>query len=239
MTPATQSRRSARRWRIGVFIALWAMVAYVAVPWLWEAYYRRFPDLGQAPHLTHTGDRHPGDPVNIALVGTEPEVNAGLRAAGWFPADPLGLKSDLQIAADSVLRRPDETAPVSNLFLFDRKEDLAFEQPVGNSPRQRHHVRFWRWDKTRDGEPVWFGSVTYDERVGLSHTTGQVTHHIGPDVDAERDRIAAELARAGCVRDTSWIDGFQHPPEGRNGGGDPWRTDGRLAVVHLQACAAR
>jgi hypothetical protein len=26
--------------------------------------------------------------------------------------------------------------------LFGRKEDLAFEQPVGDSPRQRHHVRF-------------------------------------------------------------------------------------------------
>lgn len=239
MTGTAPRRRHARMWRIGLFVALWAVAAYLAVPWLWEAYYRRFPDLAQAPHLTHTGDHHPGDPVNIALVGTEEELKAAMRVAGWFPADPLGLRSDLQIAADSVLRRPDETAPVSNLYLFGRKEDLAFEQPVGHSPRQRHHVRFWRWDKTEDGAPVWFGSATYDERVGLSHTTGQVTHHIGPDVDTERDRIAAELARAGCVRGTRWIDGFQRPPEGRNGGGDPWRTDGRLAVVRLGACAAR
>ncbi|MFO1313350.1 MAG: LssY C-terminal domain-containing protein [Burkholderiales bacterium] len=234
-----RSRRSARWRRIGVFLVLWAAAAYIVVPLAWDAYYRHFPDYAKAPHLTHTGTGHPGDPVNIALVGTESQVNAAMKAAGWFAADALGLRSDLAIAADSVLGRPDDQAPVSNLFLFGRKEDMAFEQPVGDSPRQRHHVRFWRWDKTRDGEPVWFGSATYDERVGLSHVTGQVTHHIGPDVDAERDRIAAELGRAGCVRGTSWIDAFQAPPEGRNGGGDPWRTDGRLAVVELRDCAPR
>jgi hypothetical protein len=125
---------------------------------------------------------------------------------------------------------------VSNLFLFGRKQDLAFEQPVPGGPKQRHHVRFWRWDQQRDGLPVWFGSATYDERVGLSYTTGAVTHHIAPDVDRERDRIAAELADDGCVKRREWIDGFHAVREGRNGGGDPWRTDGRLAVLYLQRC---
>ena len=236
--PVRSSR--ATRWRrIALFIVFWAVAAYLVVPMLWDAYYSRNPDYASAPHLTHTGDKHPGDPVNLALVGTEAQVNAAMKAAGWFVADALGLKSDLKIGVDSVLGRPDTTAPVSNLFLFGRKEDLAFEKPVGDNPRQRHHVRFWKWDKTKNGQPVWFGSATYDERVGLSHTTGQVTHHIGPDVDAERDRIATELAKAGCVQATSWIVGFQQPPEGRNGGGDPWRTDGRLAVVDLRDCAAR
>jgi hypothetical protein len=53
-----------------------------------------------------------------------------MRAAGWFPADPLGLASDLKIAADTVLKRPYDQAPVSGLYLFGRKEDLAFEKPV-------------------------------------------------------------------------------------------------------------
>lgn len=231
----TSHRRA--RWRRFLWIvAAWAVVAYLAAPWIWETWFRDHPDYAHAPHVTRTSDGHPGDPVNIALVGSEAEVVAGMRAAGWYPADPLSLKADLRIAADSVLRRPDDEAPVSNLFLFDRKEDLAFEQPVGDSPRQRHHVRYWRWDKTDDGKPVWFGSATYDERVGLSHTTGQVTHHIGPDVDAERERIASQLTRAGCVQGVRTIDGFQQPPEGRNGGGDPWRTDGKLAVVELRGC---
>jgi len=35
--------------------------------------------------------------------------------------------------------------------------------------------RFWRWDKLEAGQPAWFGSATFDERVGLSHETGQIT----------------------------------------------------------------
>jgi hypothetical protein len=95
-------------------------------------------------------------------------------------------------------------------------------------------VRFWRWDQTRDELPVWFGSATYDERAGLSYTTGEITHHIGPDVDAERNLIVSGLTRVGWVSGVQWIDGFHRELEGRNGGGDLWRTDGRLAIVRLQ-----
>jgi hypothetical protein len=236
------ARMALRRRRLRilfVILAAWAALAYLLAPRMWEAYFHRHPDYADVARVTVTSDGHPGDPVNIALVGSETDVVSAMGAAGWFPADAITLRSSLRIAADSVLRRPDDDAPVSSLFLFGRKQDLAFEQPVGDSPRQRHHVRYWRWDKTDNGEPVWFGAATYDERVGLSYTTGQVTHHIGPDVDAERDRIAAGLASAGCARTTRWIDGFHRTLEGRNGGGDPWRTDGRLEVVDLRPCAQR
>jgi LssY C-terminus len=94
-------------------------------------------------------------------------------------------------------------------------------------------VRFWRWDQLHDGREVWFGAATFDERVGLSHTTGQVTHHIGPDLDAERDRILAELEKAAQTHEVYWMSGFHQQLEGKNGGGDPWHTDGRLAVALL------
>ena len=63
---------------------------------------------------------------------------------------------------------------------------------------------------------------------------GQVTHHIAPDVDAERDRLVGELQQAGVVQSVQWLDGFHTACEGRNGGGDPWHTDGRLAIVTLR-----
>ena len=226
-----------RRWRVAiVVVAAWALVAYLVAPLVWELMLRGHPDIAQAQHLTATSDGHPGDPVNVALLGTEVDVVKAMQAAGWSPADPVTLATSLRIAADSVLRRPDPDAPVSSLFLFGRRQDLAFEQPVGDSPRQRHHVRFWRWDHVVDGRAVWFGAATYDERVGLSYTTGQVTHHIAADVDAERDRIARELARAGCIGGVRWVDGFHGQREGRNGGGDLWRTDGRLVVLTLATC---
>ena len=148
--------------------------------------------------MTQTSDGHPGDPINVALVGSDAEVVRGMAAAGWFPADPITLATSVRIVADSVLRRSDVDAPVSNLFLFSRKQDLAFEEPVGNSPRQRHHVRFWRWEKLYEGRPAWIGAATFDERVGLSHTTGQVTTSV------RRWMRSATASRASCRRRVLW-----------------------------------
>lgn len=224
-----------------VLLLAWAGAAYLLVPRAWERHYKRHPFDSIAARVTTTGDGHPGDPVNIALVGTEAEVIGAMLGAGWYPADPITLKSSLAIAVDSVLRRSDDEAPVSNLFLFGRKQDLAFEQPVKGGPRHRHHVRFWKWEaeagtewaEELKGLPVWFGAATYDDRVGLSYATGQITHHVAADVDAERDRIVEELDAGGWVKTVIWRDGFHPTLEGRNGGGDLWKTDGRLAVVRV------
>ena len=230
---ASRPRRMRRRLAVGaaVLLGVWLAVAYVLAPLVWERLERRHPSWDDNPRLTQTGDGHPGDPLNVALIGGEADIRKIMQDAGWFPAAPLGLRSDLKIAADTVLSRPDDEAPVSSLYLFDRREDLAFEQPVGDNPRQRHHVRFWKTRKTDDnGQPLWIGAASYDERVGLSHTTGQITHHISGDVDAERDHVFANLRATGELADEYVVDGFHKVREGRNGGGDRWWTDGRLLV---------
>jgi LssY C-terminus len=214
---------------------IWALIAYIIIPRIWALYFRRHPILSRLARVTETADGHPGDPTNIGIAGSEQELNQAMAAAGWFPANPITLGSSVRIAADTVLRRPDDDAPVSNLFLFGRKQDLAFEQPIGGGPAQRHHVRFWRWDQPYGDRTGWFGAATFDKGVGLSHTTGQVTHHIAPDIDAERDRLIAELQKVGAVQSVEWIAGFHSACEGKNGGGDPWHTDGRLAVIVLRA----
>ena len=227
----------ARRVRtVLAILGAWAFVAYLVAPWVWERYFREHHgSLRDSPRITTTSDGHPGDPLNIALVGTEAEVVMAMHAAGWFPADPITLETSLRIAVDSVMRRPDDDAPVSSLFLFGRKQDMAFEEPVGDSPRQRHHVRFWLSEAQENGRQVWLGAATFDVSVGLSHTTGEITHHIGPDVDGERDRIARELAAADWAASTAEVPGFHSEHAGRNGGGDPWNTDGKLVIVVLGA----
>jgi hypothetical protein len=40
------------------------------------------------------------------------------------------------------------------------------------------------------------------------------------------------------VQSIEWNDNFHTTLEGRNGGGDPWHTDGRLAIVVLRDSAA-
>ena len=213
---------------------IYFLAAYIIAPLGWRVYAHRHPALDAAPTITTTGDKHPGDPLNVALIGTKEDVEKIMKAAKWFAADPLGLKSDVRIAEDTVLKLPYEKAPVSNLFLFGRKEDLAFEQPVGGNPSQRHHVRFWKADKVDDqNRPLWFGSATYDERVGLSHTTGQITHHISGDVDKERDHLLSTLEKTGEAT-ISYENNFQPNRTGVNGGGDKWETDGRLGVATIK-----
>jgi hypothetical protein len=227
---------------VGVVVMLYLLAAYVVIPLAWKRETRHQLDPTGVPRITHTPSGIHGDPVNVALVGSESDVIHGMTAAKWYPADPITFRSSVRIAVDSVFRRPDDEAPVSPLELFGRKQDLAFEQPVGDSPRKRHHVRYWHWDQLVEGREVWFGAATYDERVGFSDTTGQITHHIGPDVDAERDRILSELKGAGQTLDVYLLDGFHKELRGRNGGGDPWYTDGRLGVgvlvIHTNKPAA-
>jgi hypothetical protein len=216
---------------LGGLLLLYLGMAYLLVPAAWNRYGHRHPSLENLPDITYAAHGIPGDPINVSLIGTKADVIRIMLAAGWYPADPLSLRSSLEIAAATVLKRSYDDAPVSNLYLWGRKEDLAFEQPVGRDPRQRHHVRFWRSDRDdSDGRPVWVGSATYDRRVGFSHRTGQVTHHIAADVDAERDHLFADLARTGDLAETYTVDDFHKTRQGRNGGGDPWHTDGKLYV---------
>jgi LssY C-terminus len=220
----------------GVLIVGYLVVAYVVLPMVWLRYTRHHPGLADIPNITHTVDGIPGDPLNVVLIGTETALKRIMLAAQWDPADPLTLRSRLEIAGAAVFEHPYDDAPVSNLYLWGRKEDLAFEQPVGNDPRQRHHVRFWRSDKLDpDGRPVWVGAAIFDQRVGLSHTTGQITHHTAPDIDAERDKLFADLKHTGDLTEVLFIDDFHHIRQGRNGGGDPWFTDGRLEMGVIRA----
>lgn len=241
LAPVDSPAKVARfRWFALRWTASWLLVylavAYVLIPVIWRgAEARHHPALAGLPEIARTRDNIPGDPLNLALIGSEQHVTRSMLAAGWHPADSLTLKSSLRIAGDTVLHRPYADAPVSSLYVWGRKQDLAFEQPAGNDPRRRHHVRFWRSSELdRDGSPLWVGAATFDRKVGLSHTTGQITHHISPDVDAERDKVLADLEHAGQVNGVTWIDGFHRQLSGRNGGGDSWKTDGRLPVVLLQ-----
>lgn len=235
----TPSRR--RRWLVlavrvsVVVIALWLLAAYVVLPALWR-HYEHHPSLEDAPKTTLTAQGIPGDPLNVGLIGTQDQVVRAMVESGWSPADPVTLRSSLHIARSVALDRPYPDAPVSPLFLFGRKQDLAFEKPVGQSAAHRHHVRFWRAPELgQGGVPLWIGAVTYDRSVGLSHRTGQITHHIGPDVDAERDALIGGFRTGGWLAKIFQVTGVGATLMGRNGGGDRYDTDGELTVGVLVA----
>jgi hypothetical protein len=190
--------------------------------------------LDGTPTITLTTTGIHADPINVGLIGTKDELVAAMAAAKWQPADPITFKSSAKLVKSVLLHRPDETAPVSNLYLWKRKEDLAFEQEVGKDASRRHHVRFWESTKQVNGRPLWLGSATFDTKVGFSHKTGLPTHHIDANIDTDRDKLLNDLTAAGWLLSTEGVEGFQPKRDGRNGGGDPYHTDGKLSVGILE-----
>jgi LssY C-terminus len=202
------------------------------------------------PSFTVAADGLPADPVNLVLVGTLDQLRAAFTAIGWVEADKLNLASSWRMVKAFVLNLPYPTAPFSTLYLFGRGQDVGFQKAIGDSPRKRHHVRFWGrslkhmedvdtasfWlntDLPPAGASVpWVGAGTKDTGFGLASMTFQITHATDTDTNAERDYIVDELRKAGVVSALIWektgdrIDG-EHI--------NRYITDGDVAVAELVA----
>ncbi|MFK8250741.1 LssY C-terminal domain-containing protein [Ancylobacter terrae] len=237
------SGRHRRRRRLLAWIAggllIWAAAAYILLPIAWT-HHERQPGLADKPMVTRTKQGIPGDAINVGLVGSKEDIIRAMAAAGWRPADPVTLRSSIDIIGSVVLDRPDPQAPVSPLYYDGRVEDLAFEKELGRSADRRDHVRFWKvLNDGIEGRPVWLGAATFDRGVGLSHYTGQVTHHIGPDIDAVRDLLVGDLEKAAMVTAVYQVTGVGPTVDGRNGGGDRYYTDGEVWIARLTVDGAR
>jgi hypothetical protein len=185
------------------------------------------------PLTTFTHHGQAGDPINVHFEATDSQIGAAFASAGWYRADETDLVTALRISGDSLLGRAYSTAPISNLFLYGRKEDLAFERP-GSSVRQRDHIRLWNTgQQTGDGRSRWIASGTKDVKVELKKSDHLPTHGISPDVDAERDLVVSELTQTGFVVGETRTTGFGKDTQGHNGGGDPYFTDGQVTVVTI------
>jgi LssY C-terminus len=201
------------------------------------------------PRFTITGDGLPGDPVNLVLTGTLQQLRSAFATAGWSEADRLGLSSSLRMIGAYVLNRPYPTAPFSTLYLFGRGQDIGFQKAIDDSPRKRHHIRFWAlaltyaeqtvgtaafWlntDRPPEGARVlWVGAGTRDTGFSLTRLTFQVTHATDADTNAERDYIVTELSRSRVIGNvTSYQSGQRLPIERVN----HYVTDGAVSVADL------
>ena len=229
--PATWKRRIFAA--VLVFALVYSVLSYAVLPTFWS-HYEGHERLAKLTFITTTSLGIPGDPLNIALEGSESEVLCALNRAGWIPADARTFRSSLKIVGSVLFDTPYLQAPVSDLFYGGERQDFAFQKAAGRSASSRHHVRFWRsLEGDEAGRPLWLGSVTYDRSVGFSHYTGAITHHIGADVDAERDALTQDLVAAGQAQAVAKVSGVRPTLFARNGGGDFYFTDGEMSVVTL------
>src|SRR5262245_49107520 len=111
----------------------YALAAYVILPRVVRMSLKIL-QRNSIPGFTITGDGMPGDPVNMVLIGTGQQLNAAFAKAGWFTADPLGAASSWRMIRTFLMNAPYPTAPFSSLYLFGRRQDFGFQEPIGDSP---------------------------------------------------------------------------------------------------------
>lgn len=176
---------------------------------------------------TLTGARM--EPINVIYVGTQDQIEEVFNRAGWFKADPSTPGNTLRAILVALRNEQYATAPVTPSYLDSEPETVAFEKPTDiNTLVQRHHTRLWKTSLTLEGRPVWVATASFDRGIGVGTKSGLPTHHIDPNVDAERAYILQTLNVAQPE--------FVHvvaPELGRNASGDEFFTDGQAAVINL------
>lgn len=225
-------RRSANWFALACSVYLG--LAYFAAPEFWTLRERN-AGASKLEMVTRTPQGIAGDPINVGLIGTREQIVRAFALVHWDTADAITLRTAVEIGESVLFDRPYPDAPVSQLLYEGRAQDLAFEKPVGDSADQRHHVRLWQTAEIQDdGRPLWLGAASFDRGVGISHDTGAITHHIGPDIDAERNLLMRDLMDVSALTSTSEKEGVGATSTGRNGGGDPYFTDGKVIVGTLK-----
>jgi hypothetical protein len=77
------------------------------------------------PSFTITGDGLPGDPVNLALIGTLPQLRTAFAALGWSEADRLSMASSWRKAVKVVQSGQRLPAERVNHYITDGEVTLA------------------------------------------------------------------------------------------------------------------
>lgn len=200
---------------------------------------------GRIPRFTTASDGFYVDPVNIILVGTKENLEKAFEKIGWVKADKLNVRTSEKMVRKFLENKPYPNAPFSNLYLFGRKQNIGFQQSIGNSPRKRHHVRFWAinvnkeinpldikfWTKKQRIKPdkvfTWVGAASEDIGFAFTKLTYQLSHRVNPEVDKERKYIL------NLLKDSKQIGKITYYKSGKFKVGK-YTSDGRIAVAKLK-----
>jgi hypothetical protein len=189
--------------------------------------------LADAPKRAVSKENKPGDPINLVFVGTAQEIEQAFRQAGWTEPKKKNDQSIWKTAVAVINNDGYNAAPVSDLYLFGRKEDLAFEKTL-NTFNKRHHLRLWQSPASApDGRPIWLAAATHD--VGIEPYRGGVSHATDSNLDDERAQVGSDLYLGGAVQAAEFIAPPNPLSSGMTATGGAWHTDGRLFVLDLKS----
>lgn len=237
-------------------LVTYALGAYVFVPALIR-FFRIFRPADHLPLYCVTPDGFASDPLNIGIIGTRQQIIDAMEKSGWHQADPHSGKYLIKYGLSMLFGWQYDNAPLSKLYLFGRRQDLAFEIPI-DSVSHRHHVRFWattynegkklsmrtiHWNHRRAhlfGDTLlWVGAASLDVGIAPIRHNLQLTHMIHPDTNKERELIVSQLKTAGLVKTTEDIK-LEKPYRLVNRAlRGSLHTDGVLKIVRLKTASAK
>jgi len=183
------------------------------------------------------GHGREGDIVNLLFVAQQPDLERAFERSGWTSVD----RSKHLVAWHLFCQGTHYTGlPMAHFFVFGRPQDYSYALPDPRSIlSKRHHVRIWKTDFRDHGTPVWLAAATHDVAIGIEKLG--VTHHIDPQVDAERDFIGDSLSATHLVAHSAYLSPPQPVFKATTTNGQPYYSDSRILLLQLgrpQATAA-
>lgn len=229
----------------------YGVAAYILIP-VCIRLWRIFLPPKHLPLYCITPDGFASDPLNIGIISTRRELIIAMEKAGWHQSDPKTVATISKQIFTIVFGRKYLRSPMSNLYLFGRKQDIAFTRPVKKTNLNRHHVRFWATtfdDDTRlsphsihwhnrkahvhGDELLWVGAASLDVGLMPIRHNLQLTHMVDPDTNKERELIARGIKRTSNVVKVDQIKlGDPYTLVNRTWRGE-LNTDGVMKVLRL------
>jgi hypothetical protein len=185
------------------------------------------------PPRALNGEGRQGDMLNLLFVAHEDELQATFARAGWLRVE----KSRPQIIWHLLCQRKHYTKlPMNKLYVFGRAQDYSYSLP---DPRfivaQRHHLRIWKTDRLVDGAPLWVAAATHDVSIEFVKRRFRLFHRIDPNVDAEREFIAGNLAETRQLAHEEYVANAQPVFSAETETGQPYYSDSRMLLLELNA----
>ena len=175
-----------------------------------------------------------GDPLNLVLIGNANELMPAFVRREWHRAEDTYWSSFWKTVGSFLFGKRYRYSPVSSLYLFGRKQDVALQKARGTI-HQRNHLRLWLTPIRFQGKEVWIGSISRDIGVHFTFKPGHfVTHKIDDDIDEVRNSFGEDMLFSQGLKKIGWAKGMPAVSSEKprlNLGGDPYFTDGLLLVL--------
>ena len=181
-----------------------------------------------------SGGENEGDPLNLVVIGSIAEVYYSFLRAAWDETEVVTAASGFKTAMSFLTGGEYRYSPVSSLYVFGRRQDIAL-QKIRKNIHERNHLRLWLAPMRFQGKRVWIGQISRD--IGVRFTRKTITtHKIDADVDETREFLVENLAYAQTLGRLAYVGGVgaaSRDQPRQNLTGDPYFTDGLRVVLWL------